>query len=169
MKTQNKQKLNRFKQPILALIFMLSAIPVHAVIITKNFTGLWLLPDYNSQGFDIQIIDQNGVPQAVVTWYTYDTDGNPMWVTGLGDIQENTASMDLLAVTIQNNDPATRNVVTLATAYFKFDNCDKGTVEIAPVSINSISGTGGLIDIERLTAMQATEWSGGISDHTSPQ
>ncbi|MCF6287615.1 MAG: hypothetical protein L3J53_00070 [Proteobacteria bacterium] len=178
MKTQKQQKLTKYKQPILALLFILLAIPVQAVIITKSFTGLWLQPDHESQGFDFQVIDQNGMPQALTYWYTYDTEGNPMWLIGMGNITEETVSMDLMTVTgvtnLQNNNPADRNEVILATANFTFADCNNGTVEIVPSPINddmttnSISGTGGIIQIQRLTTIQGANCSGGISDNTSP-
>ena len=58
MKTQKKNKTNRYKQPLLALLFTALTIPAQAVVITKSFTGLWQQPDHESQGFDFQVIDQ---------------------------------------------------------------------------------------------------------------
>ncbi len=182
MKTQKSYKSRTIKTPIAMLLslllFMFLAMPAQAVVITKDFTGLWLQPDHESQGFDFQVINQNGgVTQAVVYWYTYDTAGNPMWLIGMGDVEGNQVSMDLMTVTgvtnLQDNDPQTRNEIILASASFTFDDCQNGTVDISPKptgatvdSPNSISGTGGIVRVQRLTSIQGSSCSGGISDNT---
>ncbi len=176
MNKEKKNTLNSIIGTTLVLLLMLVSIPINAVTITKGFTGLWHQPEHESQGFDLQIIDQNGKPQALVYWYTYDVTGNPMWLSGLGDIHGNSVSMDLMTVTgvtnLQVTNPNTRNEVILATATFTFDNCSSGNVDVTPSAINnpgqsnSISGTGGFISIERLTSIQSNVCSGGISDNT---
>jgi len=63
----------------------------------------------------------------------------------------------------------------LATAFFTFEDCNNGSVEIVPTAINnpgtsnSISGTGGIVRIQRLTSVQGETCSGGISDNTATQ
>ncbi len=182
MKKQNRSKICKQKSPLAMLLtlllFMLFSIQAQAVIITKDFTGLWLQPDHESQGFDFQVINQNGgVTQAVVYWYTYDTVGNPMWLIGMGNVVDNQVSINLMTITgvtnLQENDPSTRNEVILATADFSFDDCQNGTVDISPKTSvgsannpNSISGTGGIVRIQRLTSIKGSECSGGISDNT---
>ncbi|MCF6225761.1 MAG: hypothetical protein L3J22_05580 [Xanthomonadales bacterium] len=184
MKTQKRKKFRMKKSPsvmmLLILLFMFVSMPVQAVIITQSFTGFWAQPDHESQGFDFQVINQNdGVTQAIVYWYTFDTVGNPMWLAGIGDVVGGEVSLDLLTVTgvtnLQENDPATRNEVVLATATFSFGDCQSGTVEISPKpststsnNPNSISGTGGIFRIQRLTSVQGSSCSGGISDDSTP-
>lgn len=190
MKTQKRKEFRMKKSPsvmmLLILLFMFVSMPVHAVIITQSFTGFWAQPDQESQGFDFQVINQNGgVTQAIVYWYTFDTAGNPMWLAGIGDVIDDEVSLDLLTVTgvtnLQGNDPETRNEVVLATATFSFDDCQNGTVDISPIPTtgnantpatantpNSISGTGGIFRIQRLTSIQGSTCSGGISDDSSP-
>ncbi len=184
MKNKKIRNLKKYKPTVVKLLMLLLLVlltmPSYAIIITKGFTGLWLQPNHESQGFDLQIIDQNGLPQAVVYWYTYDTAGNPMWLIGLGDLNGDSVVMDMMTVTgvtnLQSNNPESRNEIVLATATFTFDDCNKGSVEINPKpdngsgeTTNSISGTGGIIDIERLTAIQGSSCSGGIADNTTPQ
>ncbi|MCF6263410.1 MAG: hypothetical protein L3J24_07490 [Xanthomonadales bacterium] len=171
---------------LLLLLFMFVSMPVQAITITKSFTGFWSQPDHESQGFDFQVINQNGgVTQAIVYWYTFDTAGNPMWLAGIGDVVDDKVLLDMFTVTgvtnLQENDPQTRNEVILATAEFTFDDCQSGTVDISPVPTtgtantpatantpNSISGTGGFVRIQRLTSVQGDNCSGGISDNTTP-
>ncbi len=150
-------------------------------MITKGFTGIWSQPDQESQGFDFQVIDQNsGNRQAIVYWYTYDTEGNPMWLTGIGDVEGDQVEIELLTVTgvknLQSNNTSNgRRVEILATAVFKFTNCSNGEVNIKPNSIsgtggkpNSISGTGGIVRMQRLTQVLGIECTGGISDDKKP-
>jgi len=168
-------------KPIVILLLLLMAVPAQAIIITKGFTGLWSQPDQESQGFDFQVIDQNnGRRQAIAYWYTYDTEGNPMWLTGLGDVEGDQVEMELLTVTgVKNLQPnlnsKSRKQEILATATFTFSDCNNGEANIVPKSIsgtggkpNSISGTGGIVRMQRLTQIMGVSCSGGISDDKKP-
>ncbi|MEO6066283.1 MAG: hypothetical protein ABIP49_10950, partial [Lysobacterales bacterium] len=52
--------------------------------IGNEITGLWFDPAQDGQGFEFEIVDQQGVPKILLFWYTY-RDGRPLWLYGLGD------------------------------------------------------------------------------------
>ncbi|MBD8524966.1 hypothetical protein [Pseudomarimonas arenosa] len=44
--------------------------------------GLWFDQQRNGQGLQIDLLDEQ---RAAVTWYTFDADGRPLWLFGLGE------------------------------------------------------------------------------------
>lgn len=49
----------------------------------NNFSGTWFDPENPGQGFFIEVIERpyNGT-DVVMTWYTFDKEGNPLWLVG---------------------------------------------------------------------------------------
>jgi hypothetical protein len=48
--------------------------------------GLWFDPAASGQGLQLDVLDGG---RAVVTWYTYDVEGEPLWLFGLGRVRGN--------------------------------------------------------------------------------
>lgn len=46
--------------------------------------GLWFDPGSNGQGLQVEVLD-GGL--ATLTWYTFDAEGRPLWLVGLGEVQ----------------------------------------------------------------------------------
>ena len=53
-------------------------------IMLGKITGTWYDPDHDGEGYVIEVLNNN---QAVVFWYTYDENGNQIWITGDGQVQ----------------------------------------------------------------------------------
>lgn len=49
----------------------------------QGYSGSWYDPTHNGEGWIIQVLANNRV---VITWYTYDSVGKQMWLTGVGDL-----------------------------------------------------------------------------------
>ena len=47
-----------------------------------GLSGSWFDPAHNGEGFALHWASPH---QAIVTWYTYDDDGDPVWMIGTGD------------------------------------------------------------------------------------
>lgn len=52
--------------------------------VDADVTGNWYEPDRPGHGLQIEMLD---LSQALVAWYTYDSDGQPQWLLGLGDVE----------------------------------------------------------------------------------
>ena len=170
---------------IFGLILALLTQSASAVIITRSFTGHWDQPDQESQGIIFQVVKQrDGSKDGVVYWFTYNLEGEPMWLLGVGDVENNALHVDLLQVRgptfMQESAPETRNLQTVGTLDLTFSDCASGDAVFQP---NEVIGTGGLeMTLSRSGALQASEFairkltnifnttcSGGISDDTPAQ
>ena len=52
----------------------------------NGVSGAWFDPNRSGEGFSNYLFTSNGVQMATITWYTYDADGNQMWLTGTGTV-----------------------------------------------------------------------------------
>lgn len=60
--------------------------PILTKTVTAAMTGLWYDPTHDGAGWDLQILNDG---LAHLSWYTYDNEGQQMWLTGLGTINDN--------------------------------------------------------------------------------
>jgi len=60
--------------------------------IDADMTGNWFVPSQDGHGLQIEVLD---LSTAVVAWYTFDTQGNPIWLLGTGEIEGDTLRAEL--------------------------------------------------------------------------
>ena len=154
---------------IACLLLFLLASPVHAGgEITRAFSGIWDQPDHQSQGFIIQISeDDDGNLIGVSYWFTYDGDLQSAWYLAVGPVDGHridgvlykTSGVTFLEGGIENN----AEVEEIGTLLLSFRNCNQGTAtfDTAPEELGS-----GEVRIKRLTSIYNMRCSGGISDNT---
>jgi len=157
---------------LIALIYMTVAIPLLAfaqdVLVTRNFTGLWDQTSHESQGFNLQVIDQiTGDKVGVAYWFTYGDDMESAWFFGAGPVSGDRIKMILYEGIgigfLEDNKPGDDRVVEVGTMEIEFSSCNDGVVTFA----TEIEGVGsGDFPISRLTDLYNTECSGGVSDDT---
>jgi len=157
---------------LIALIYMTVAIPLLAfaqdVLVTRNFTGLWDQTSHESQGFNLQVIDQiTGDKVGVAYWFTYGDDMESAWFFGVGPVSGDRIKMILYEGIgigfLEDNKPGDDRVVEVGTMEIEFSSCNDGVVTFA----TEIEGVGsGDFPISRLTDLYNTECSGGVSDDT---
>ncbi|MCK9488194.1 MAG: hypothetical protein M0Q42_02120 [Xanthomonadales bacterium] len=66
-----------------ALALLACTLPGHAAVVAPGHSALWYDPARDGEGLVLEIHDNDG---ALVTWYTYDEDGNQRWLIGAGAI-----------------------------------------------------------------------------------
>lgn len=66
--------------------------PARAALIDADASGNWYIPAQSGHGLQIEVLD---LSQAVVAWYTFDTDGDPLWLFGTGEIEGDTLRAEL--------------------------------------------------------------------------
>ncbi|MGA9421074.1 MAG: hypothetical protein WBW61_01860 [Rhodanobacteraceae bacterium] len=60
-------------------------------------SGIWFDPNNSGYGFDLEFSDaDNGQRILEAFWYTYQPDGSPLWLNGIGFASGNTIDMDLV-------------------------------------------------------------------------
>jgi len=160
------------KKQFLIIVSVLLLLPTFAaaedVIVTRNFSGLWDQPEHESQGLNLQIVDQaSGDKVAVVYWYTYGDDMKSAWFMGIGPASGNRIEMILYEAAgvsfLEDDSPGNDQVQEVGTMEIEFSSCDDGEVTF----MTEIAAVGsGIFMIERLTELYQTECSGGVSDDT---
>ena len=122
--------------------------------ITPGITGSWYLPpERDGEGYNIEIVGETFAPQLLAYFYTYDNDGNQMWLVGTGPVNGDTAvvpvkvtSGALYGDAFDKDDVDREDWGTLT---FTFTSCNAGSVVRA-----STMGFGTTTyDIQRLTSV----------------
>lgn len=160
------------KKQYLAMFTIVVMLPLQAiaedVIVTRHFTGLWNQPDHESQGINLQVVNQDsGFKVGVAYWFTYGDDMLSAWFMGVGPVSGNRVEMILYEAAgvgfLEADSPGNDRVQEVGTMKIEFSSCDDGEVTF----ITEIEGVGsGMFAIERLTDLYRTDCSGGISDDT---
>ena len=119
--------------------------------ITPGITGSWYLEARDGEGYNIEIVGDTLAPQMLAYFYTYDADGNQMWLVGDGPVIGDTAVVPVQVTSgpvygdAYDPDDVVRQ--DWGTLTFTFSSCTEGTVERA-----STMGFGTTtVDIDRLT------------------
>ncbi len=123
--------------------------------ITPGHTGNWFDLLRSGEGFLIEIIGDTLAPQFLAYFFTYDDSGNQMWLSGVADINGNTAIVPM-AVTSgtvfgAGFDPGDVITEEWGTITFTFSSCGAGTAEYVSTSFGC-----GTCNIERLSAMSGS-------------
>jgi hypothetical protein len=145
-----------------------TALSAQALEVTGSFTGWWGQPDQQNHGLIISISQlPDGDKTGVIYWAHFDDDGNPSWLFGQGEIDDERIDATLYAFDgitfMQAEDPNANFGDAVGTMEVSFIDCLNGTVEFD----TETRGTG-TFAIERLTNQPGTICSGGLSDDFRP-
>ena len=149
------------------LLFPLSAI-ADDIMVTRHFTGLWDQSEHESQGINLQIIDQDsGDKVGVAYWYTYDDNMESAWFLAAGPVIGNRVEMVLYEGQgigfLESNVEGNERVVEVGSLELEFSSCNEGTATFATTLPSVGSGS---FPVERFTDLFNTSCSGGVSDDT---
>ena len=121
--------------------------------IVAAHSGSWYNPNQSGHGLNVEILDDN---RLLVYWYTYDLQGNPIWLFASGSHDGNEALIDVYiaggAMFPPDFNPNDVNVALWGQFYLKFTGCNTGEFKWIPV-IGSVFTAGEMI-INRLTQLK---------------
>ena len=129
---------------------------------TAQLSGSWFDPAKDGQGLVLQVLNPN---TALVTWFTFDTEGKQAWMQGVGRIEANRFIFDDLlrfeGPTFGSGyNPADRQSIPAGKLSMTFNSCHAGVAEY--------EGLGDFPD-ERLSLARLTNVAGFACDQaTSP-
>ena len=83
---------------ILILSTFLFTSSAQALMLTGAFTGAWFDEDAPGQGFLVQVVAIDEVDTVIVYWFTFDADGNQIWLVGQGPVDGDSATLTMLSV-----------------------------------------------------------------------
>ena len=153
---------------LLSILFSPLSTIADDVLVTRHFTGLWDQPEHESQGINLQIIDQDsGTKVGVAYWYTYDDNMNSAWFLAVGPVSGDRIEMVLYEGQgigfLESNAEGDDRVAEVGSLEMEFSSCNEGIATFSTALPNVGSGT---FPIERISDLFNTSCSGGISDDT---
>jgi hypothetical protein len=118
-------------------------------------SGQWYNPSRDGEGIFVEIIDSDGGQKISVAWFTYDENGNQMWLVGLADLQDDQTAVTIPVVVTSgpkfgpDYDPAAMNRTPWGTLSLNFSTCSAGILSYA----SSVGFGSGAINLIRLTSL----------------
>ena len=140
------------------LLALSGSVQANLILAEGGPTGQWYNPARNGEGFYIEIIE--GSPKQIgVAMYSYDADGDPLWVVGNVAIN---ADDEIVGIPVfefngpvwgAGYDPADLNTIPFGTITVRFPTCDTALFSVQPdgalqagdyslVRITSVVGVG---------------------------
>lgn len=131
--------------------------------LNRGHSGNWYDSDQSGHGFMIEILSEQ---EALVYWFTYDNDGNPLWLFNVGEIEGNLIKVDLLEPSgprfPPNFDPDQLQLEPWGTLNIALDGCSTGAA-VWNVDDGSLLSNGQM-PLERLTAVHGTDCEAPIAE-----
>ncbi len=101
--------------------------------VDHHVTGNWYEPHRPGHGLQIEMLD---LSQALVAWYTYDMDGEPLWLLGLGDVEGNVLTAEMRRYSgarfPDDFDPHDISGAVWGDIHFRLTDCDQATISYTP-------------------------------------
>lgn len=101
--------------------------------INNALSGTWYNPERSGEGF---MLDVGNAGKIAVSFYTYDNDGNQMWMVGPGNVDGSVAVVDFYVTEGgfygSAFDKDLVNEYHWGSAVFTFTECATGSVDILP-------------------------------------
>jgi len=149
---------------LLAIAGFLTFQPAAATVIDADASGNWYNPDQAGHGLQIETLD---LSQGVVAWYTFDTQGNPLWLLGMGSIQGDTLRAQVSEFSGTRFPPEFDadqiEGAVWGEVIFQRTGCNTATVEWIPATDAFIPGQMALTRLTRIDGLTCGgDWSRSI-------
>jgi hypothetical protein len=118
-------------------------------------SGQWYNASRDGEGLFVEIVDSEAIQKISVAWFTYDENGNQMWLVGLADLQDDQTAVTIPVVVTSgpkfgpDYDPAAMNRTPWGTLSLNFSTCSAGILSYA----SSVGFGSGAINLIRLTSL----------------
>ena len=129
-------------------------------LVESRLTGTWFVPERPGEGW---LVSHIGPDRAVVSWYTFDTEGRRQWLIGPGTIDdEGLLVVDVLqaghgAAWGHVFDPAEVTTPDAGRLEFRVTDCDAGEVRFTPEA----GGETLAFEVSRLAAVEGVDYPPG--------
>jgi hypothetical protein len=132
--------------------------------INSDISGLWYNQSQSGHGLQLEVIESNGEEKLYISWYAY-LNGNPIWLTGVGDIQNNKVNIEVIITDnsgfppddFNSEDVIRQSWGSLALEFTDKDNGILSWSSILPEYSN------GALSIQRLTSISDDLSNQGIN------
>jgi hypothetical protein len=101
--------------------------------IKNHHSGLWYNPEQDGHGLNILVLENNRI---IIYWYTYDNDGNQIWLLGSGGFENGLATLSVIstqnALFPPNFDAADVQSSNWGSFEIKFEGCNQAEFKWFP-------------------------------------
>jgi YVTN family beta-propeller protein len=123
--------------------------------VTPAISGVWYDPSHNGEGWLLEILADG---QALIAWFSYDTEGEQAWFYNAGTVMGNQIIFDLLMPSGTDFGPTfdgeDLSHPVWGTATFTFDSCNSGSMTYD----SPLEGYGsGNLQLKRVTYLSGLE------------
>jgi hypothetical protein len=111
---------------VVAAVFVLA--PRTAAAVDPSYSGSWYRPAESGSGFNLEVFSDE---RALLFWYTYDDDGQPVWLYSEGDIDGERIDFTVYysdGMTFSDPDTADEVKREWGTLTMQFLGCDDATI-----------------------------------------
>ena len=143
-------------------IFSISALAQELILADGSANGQWYNPQRNGEGLFVEIIDTREPIQISVAWFTYDEDGNQMWLMGNVPLEEGQTTVTIPLFLFEGAafgsgfDPDDVVRTEWGQITLNFSSCNRATGEYTSM----LGFPPGTLNLSRLTNLQQVECIG---------
>lgn len=120
-----------------------SSVSAQAVL-DQSFDGGWLGQNSNRKGINLDYLGTANPPQLFYTYFTYDQQGNPLWLTSNFPVDETTSSYEHDVVMVTggrfDTDGTPANTV-VGTGVFNAISCNEVSLSFTPANGSNLPAT----------------------------
>jgi hypothetical protein len=118
------------RHPVAALLVAaaFALAPRSAAAVDPSYSGSWYRPSESGSGFNLEVISDT---RALLYWYTYDDNGDPVWLYSEGTIAGERIDFDVYyadGMTFSDPDTADKVNRPWGTLSMQFVGCDDATI-----------------------------------------
>lgn len=140
--------------PAIGMILATFAMSANGLDVDADATGNWFDPTQSGHGLQIEMLD---LSQAAIAWYTFDPQGDPLWLMGVGEVAGDTINAELVRFEGTGFPPAFDPEEITATTWgevsFQRTGCDRAVLDYTPFDDDYQAGT---LILQRLTRIDAS-------------
>ena len=124
-------------------------------VLPNGISGSWFDSNRSGEGFTVYLFNQSETQMATVTWYTYDVNGNQMWISGIGTIDNNTITVSQMTkYTGANLFSGSTQETVMGSLSMAWDDCHNALVDY-DFSLSNLGS--GQLNLSQLTVLDNTQ------------
>jgi hypothetical protein len=147
----------------LCLVFVASSVQAELNLADGAASGQWYNPARDGEGFYVEIIDSAGILQISVAMYSYNEQGNQLWLIGNVLIEDGDVTATVPVFLVEGPvwgtmyDPADRSVTEFGTIIVRFPTCDSALFSVNSNVPGLESGSYSLVRLTDLVGVDCVE------------
>ena len=122
-------------------------------VLNGSVTGSFYNTDQSGHGFMVEILKDK---RLFATWYVYDNNGNPLWLTGVGSIDGLSANVPVKRLEggmfPPNFNPNDVSRIEVGTLSFEFSDCNNANISFESINEDELNST--TLGVTRLTSIE---------------